>query len=124
MAMMASNETNDLTMNLNSRAHPTALSRNVYFGCKTSDKTPAISIKKLKLTNNITTIAMMEIYFEKKILPVDNGDAKTCFHVLFLYSICGIKLQVSITNIGNKKTEKLCHPSMKCVRHGSTAIRA
>jgi hypothetical protein len=50
---------------------------------------------------------------EKKIFANVCGDANTCFQVLFLNSICGIRLQISIMNIGSRKDEKACHPIPK-----------
>jgi hypothetical protein len=50
--------------------------------------------------------------------PIDWGEAKTCFHVLFLYSSWGIRLQIKITNIGSKKAAKACQPCVKCNSHG------
>jgi hypothetical protein len=60
-------------------------------------------------------------YFEKKIFPMDCGEAKTCFHVLFLYSICTIMLQTIITHSGNKKIKNDCHAIPKRACHGFEA---
>jgi hypothetical protein len=60
---------------------------------------------------------------EKKILPSDWGDANTCFHALFLYSIWGIRLQIRMMNIGNKKEEKACQPCPKWIAHGNNGSR-
>jgi hypothetical protein len=40
------------------------------------------------------------INFAKNTLTFVCGDANICFHVLFLYSICGSSVQISITNNG------------------------
>ena len=55
---------------------------------------------------------------EKNISGMVWGDANTCFHELFLYSIWVIKLQVRIINIGRRKTDNACHPWIKCRVHG------
>ena len=63
---------------------------------------------------------IIDRYLEKKIFPTDCGEANTCFHVLFLYSIWGIRLQINITNMGNKNAANACQPCVKCNSHGFT----
>ncbi len=51
----------------------------------------------------------------------DWGEANTCFQVLFLNSICVIKVELSIIYMGKKNTDKICHPILKNLVHGSFA---
>ena len=72
-----------------------------------------------KIINKVKSVKQKRIIwwivknFEKNIEPNDCGDANTCFQVLFLYSICGIKLQTRMINMGNKNAAKDCHPLKK-----------
>src|ERR1041385_6739713 len=77
--------------------------------------------KRLNITKRKRIINKIVEYLEKKIFPIDCGEAKTCFHVLFLYSICTIMLQTIITNNGNKKAENACHAVPKRPCHGCDA---
>src|SRR6478735_3145794 len=56
---------------------------------------------------------------EKKMVAVDCGAANTCFQVLFLNSICGMRLQIRMMYMGNKKTLSACQPHIKCTFHGA-----
>src|SRR5450432_3571186 len=57
----------------------------------------------LKKIKNCSIIIIMTESLAKKIVVSFNGSVCSCFHVLFLYSICVIKLVESITPNGNKK---------------------
>jgi hypothetical protein len=57
--------------------------------------------------------------FEKKIFASDWGDANTCFHALFLTSICGSKVEMSIIYIGKANALKNSQPRRNIFFHGS-----
>src|SRR5688572_11438234 len=85
--------------------------KKVYFEKNKFGTIPERSINTLNIKYRNNIMMSIDRYLEKKILPTDCGEAKTCFQVLFLNSIWGIRLQINITNIGNRKAAKACQPS-------------
>ncbi len=49
------------------------------------------------------------------------GEANTCFQVLFLNSIWGIKVEMSIMYMGKRSPAKICHAIKNILFHGSAA---
>jgi hypothetical protein len=113
MEMIANKEIKVFRLSLNSCAQSIGLSRKEYL-LNTRLAVTADKIMKILNMRNRNNIMMSIVrYFEKKTLPMDCGDANTCFQALFLNSICGIKLQIRIINMGNKNALKTCHPCEK-----------
>ena len=120
MEIIPSKETKVLKFNFSKAPQSIEFSRKVYSGTNRLVTAPDNNINILNIRNRNNIIIIMDRYLEKKIFPTDCGEANTCFHVLFLYSIWGIRLQIRITNIGNKNAAKACHPCVKCNSHGLT----
>src|SRR5689334_1089244 len=81
--------------------------------------TATVMVKTFSNKKQKRSIICMVKNLEKKILPMDCGEANTCFQVLLRCSMLMRSAETKMVYIGKRKMQVSCHPIPENSVHGS-----